>query len=358
MSGQQSIMKFFGSKNNTPAPLPKQSPIKGVIQYQQQNIELITESKKRGHSELESLSSTKAEIKTETKKRVNTVEKLKKNNIEEEKTQVSETTTKASNFSSIGEVKKAPEIVIIVKVLINQEQEIVGDCLSNYENFIGELGDWQTPLQSYLKGSGFKQLYKFVESEYKSQTIYPPKELIFNAFKHVSFEDLKVVIVGQDPYINLGEAMGLCFSIPKGVKVPPSLRNIYKALDNDKQVQFKFPNPIHGDLTNWPKQGVLLLNAILTVREGVSNSHQKKGWEQFTDNVINVINQKKEGVVFMLWGSKAQEKAKSVSASKHLILKYAHPSPLAGAGFPNCPHFSQANEYLTSKGKQPINWQV
>jgi len=133
---------------------------------------------------------------------------------------------------------------------------------------------------------GFKQTYQFVKSEYDTQTIFPPRDLIFNAFKHVSFKDLKVVIVGQDPYIKDGEAMGLCFSIPKNIKCPPSLKNIYKALEKDPKVSFKFPNPVHGDLSKWAGQGVLLLNAILTVRKGISNSHQKKGWEQFTDQVI------------------------------------------------------------------------
>jgi uracil-DNA glycosylase len=132
----------------------------------------------------------------------------------------------------------------------------------------------------------FKETYQFVKGEYETQTIFPPKDLIFNAFKHVSFKDLKVVIVGQDPYIKDGEAMGLCFSIPKNIKCPPSLKNIYKALEKDPKVTFKFPNPVHGDLSKWAGQGVLLLNAILTVRKGISNSHQKKGWEQFTDQVI------------------------------------------------------------------------
>ena len=188
-----------------------------------------------------------------------------------------------------------------------------GDCLASYDRFIAELGDWREPLKTYLAGNQFKSVYNFVKSEYNTQTIFPPRELIFNAFKHVSWNDLRVVIVGQDPYINKGEAMGLCFSIPKGVKVPPSLRNIYKALDADKNVKFSMPNPIHGDLRASASQGVLLLNAILTVRSGTSNSHQKKGWEQFTDEVIKQIDSKKEGVVFMLWGSKAQEKAKTVN---------------------------------------------
>lgn len=152
--------------------------------------------------------------------------------------------------------------------------------------------------------------------------------------------------------------MGLCFSIPKNIKVPPSLKNIYKALENDPKVTFKTPNPIHGDLTKWADQGVFLLNAILTVRKGISNSHQKKGWEQFTDQVIQSINQKKEGVVFLLWGKSAHEKAKNVNEGRHKVLKFVHPSPLAGTGFVDCKHFSECNEYLVSKGKSPIDWNV
>ncbi len=152
--------------------------------------------------------------------------------------------------------------------------------------------------------------------------------------------------------------MGLCFSIPKNIKCPPSLKNIYKALEADPKVEFKSPNPVHGDLTKWAAQGVLLLNAILTVRKGISNSHQKKGWEQFTDHVISVINQQKDGVVFLLWGSKAHEKAASVNTKKHSVLKFVHPSPLAGTGFTTCPHFSECNEYLVSKGQKPIDWNV
>ena len=152
--------------------------------------------------------------------------------------------------------------------------------------------------------------------------------------------------------------MGLCFSIPKNIKCPPSLKNIYKALENDPKVTFKTPNPPHGDLTKWAGQGVLLINAILTVRKGVSNSHQKKGWEQFTDHVISVINQQKDGVVFLLWGSKAHDKAASVNSKKHCVLKFVHPSPLAGTGFVSCPHFSECNEYLVSKGQTPIDWNV
>eukprot|EP00347_Sterkiella_histriomuscorum_P016754 403351982 len=195
------------------------------------------------------------------------------------------------------------------------------DCLASYESFVAELGDWQECLKDYLSKPGFRSVYDFVKSEYEKSSvpIYPPKHLIFNAFKNTQFKDLKVVLVGQDPYIKKDEAMGLCFSIPKHVKVPPSLKNIYKALENDPKVQFKTPAPIHGDLSAWAQQGVLMLNAILTVKEAISNSHQKKGWEQFTDAVIQAINQKADGVVFVLWGGKAQDKASSVNANKQVF---------------------------------------
>jgi len=174
--------------------------------------------------------------------------------------------------------------------------------LASYDAFVAELGDWQEVLKDFLAKPIFRQIYDYVKQEYSAGVCFPPKHLIFNAFKQTQFKDLKAVIVGQDPYIKENEAMGLCFSIPKGTKVPPSLKNIYKALENDTKVKFKTPNPIHGDLSAWARQGVFLLNAILTVRTGVSNSHQKKGWEQFTDAVIQAINTKKENVVFILWG--------------------------------------------------------
>ena len=152
-------------------------------------------------------------------------------------------------------------------------QVLQGDIFDSYERFIQELGDWQEPLKDFLSKPTFKKTFEFVKGEYAKTTIYPPKNLIFNTFKCVPFHNLKAVIVGQDPYINEGEAMGLCFSVPKSIKVPPSLKNIYKALENDPKVSFKTPSPIHGDLSKWSDQGVMLLNAILTVQKGKSNSH-------------------------------------------------------------------------------------
>lgn len=175
---------------------------------------------------------------------------------------------------------------------------------------------------AYLKNPSFQFLFKFVKNEYKNGTCYPPSTQIFNAYQQSKFENIKVVIVGQDPYIKEGEAMGMSFSVNKGIKTPPSLINIYKALDNDSAIDFKMPpkNLIHGDLTFWARQGVFLLNAILTVRAGKSNSHQKKGWEEFTKETIRQINKRCENVVYLLWGKKAHETATLVNQQKNLVI--------------------------------------
>lgn len=185
---------------------------------------------------------------------------------------------------------------------------------------------------------------------------YPPRREIFNAFRLTEFKDLKVVIIGQDPYHQPGQAMGLSFSVKPGIKVPPSLQNIYKELQTDIP---GFTIPAHGCLTSWAKQGVLLLNAVLSVQDSKPLSHAKKGWEQFTDNVISLINENSQNVVYMLWGAKAKDKCKNVDREHNLVLESAHPSPLSAYnGFFGCHHFSQANAYLQQHGKTPINWQL
>ncbi|GJM33178.1 MAG: uracil-DNA glycosylase [Saprospiraceae bacterium] len=186
------------------------------------------------------------------------------------------------------------------------------------------------------------------------KTIYPPGSLIFNAFDTTPFEKVKVVILGQDPYHNPGEAMGLSFSVPKGVRIPPSLKNIYKELNADLGV--KVPN--HGDLTSWAKQGVFLLNAMLTVEHKQAGSHKNIGWQDFTDAVIQKLSQQREHLVFMLWGNFARKKKDLIDSSKHLILEAAHPSPLAGGAFFGSKHFSQANVYLQQHGMEGINWEI
>lgn len=200
----------------------------------------------------------------------------------------------------------------------------------------------------------FQELSFFVEKEYTTKTCFPPQKDIFAAFEACSWEELRVVILGQDPYHGFGQANGLCFSVHQGVSFPPSLINIFKEIEQD----LGEPIPIDGRLFRWAEQGVLLLNATLTVREGEAGSHQKQGWETFTDNVIKYISAKKENVVFLLWGSYARSKVKLIDKNKHYVLESGHPSPLSanrGLWFGN-KHFSLSNSYLKSIGKEPILW--
>lgn len=210
---------------------------------------------------------------------------------------------------------------------------------------------WKNLLSDEFEKPYFQKLIGFVKEEYQSHTIYPPGKLIFNAFDQCAFEDTKVVIIGQDPYHGAGQANGLCFSVNDGVRIPPSLRNIFKEIQDDLGHSI----PKSGNLERWARQGVFLLNATLTVREGEAGSHQRKGWEEFTTAVIQKISDNKDGVVFMLWGKYAQDKGAVVDHTKHLILKAPHPSPLA-KGFNGCKHFSQANEYLKAREQAEINW--
>lgn len=214
---------------------------------------------------------------------------------------------------------------------------------------------WLTELKTEFESDYFKELKFFLLEEKKKHTIYPKGEDIFNAYNLTPFNQVKVVIIGQDPYHGENQAHGLCFSVKKGVKPPPSLKNIYKELKTD--VDFTEPN--HGELTQWAKQGVFLLNATLTVRKSQPGSHQKKGWETFTNETIKAISNKKKGVVFLLWGRFAQEKEKLIDAKKHHILKAAHPSPFSAYnGFFGCKHFSKTNSLLQSQNLTPINWNL
>ncbi len=212
---------------------------------------------------------------------------------------------------------------------------------------------WLEVLKDEFSKPYFKNLKQFLIEEKKKHTIFPKGDEIFNAFGHTPFNQVKVVIIGQDPYHGDNQANGLCFSVKKGVKIPPSLKNIYKELETD--VEKEIPN--HGDLTHWADQGILLLNATLTVRRKSPGSHQGKGWEQFTDACIKHLSEKKEGLVFILWGSYAQNKASMVDTSKHHVLKAAHPSPFsAHRGFFGCKHFSKTNELLVQQNQEPISW--
>lgn len=210
---------------------------------------------------------------------------------------------------------------------------------------------WKNPLQEEFTKPYFAQLVDFVKSEYQTKTIYPPGSLIFNAFEKCPFEEVKVVILGQDPYHGAGQANGLCFGVADGVSIPPSLRNIFKEINEDLGKTI----PKSGNLERWATQGVFLLNAVLTVEEAKPASHQKQGWETFTDAVIKKISDNCNNVVFMLWGKYAHDKGAIIDASKHLVLKAPHPSPLA-KGYNGCKHFSQANNYLLQHGKTEVDW--
>ena len=217
------------------------------------------------------------------------------------------------------------------------------------------MSSWQDVLGGEKAKPYFQDVMAFVQAEREAgKTIYPPQPDVFNALKFTPLNAVKVVILGQDPYHGPNQAHGLCFSVQRGVRTPPSLLNMYKELHQDIP-EFTIPN--HGELTHWAQQGVLLLNTVLTVEDGQAHSHARKGWEIFTDAVIDAVNQHTDGVVFLLWGSHAQKKGKRVDANKHRILKAPHPSPLsAHRGFFGCQHFSQTNDWLTKKGKAPIDW--
>lgn len=214
---------------------------------------------------------------------------------------------------------------------------------------------WWPFLQEEWKQPYFQQLSAFLHEAYATKTIFPPKAKVFSAFEVCDYPDVKVVILGQDPYHEVNQAHGMCFSVNPGVKIPPSLVNIYKELHDDLGCYI----PNNGYLMPWAKQGVFLLNTVMSVEEGKANSHANKGWEIFTDHTIQKINEKEDPVVFMLWGRNARNKASMIDRNKHLVLECAHPSPLSAYhGFFGYRHFSQANAFLVQHGKEPIHWQI
>lgn len=214
---------------------------------------------------------------------------------------------------------------------------------------------WYEALSEQWQEPYFQSLTTFIKEEIRmGKTIYPPGSKIFNAFKMTPFDEVKIVILGQDPYHGFGQAMGLSFSVPKEVRVPASLQRIYKELHRD----VGFVIPVHGDLSKWAKQGVFLLNAMLTVEAGKPGSHKKIGWQNFTDEVIKQVSAQRRNVIFMLWGNFAKAKKSLIDTDNHLVLEAAHPSPLAGNAFSECSHFSKANQYLRKIGKKEINWQL
>ena len=202
----------------------------------------------------------------------------------------------------------------------------------------------------------YKKIREFLKTEYFTKTIYPPMNDLYNCFRLTPYDKIKCVILGQDPYHNEGQAHGLCFSVKNGVELPPSLKNIYKEIHDDLGID----EPAgFGDLTAWAKEGVLLLNTVLTVRAGAANSHKDCGWQQFTDEVIKIVSDREEPMVFMLWGANARSKKNLIDTKKHLVLECAHPSPLSAYnGFFGCRHFSKCNDFLVKRGQVPINWQL
>lgn len=215
--------------------------------------------------------------------------------------------------------------------------------------------EWDELLKDEFEKDYYLTLRSFLVKEYKEQRIYPDMYDIFNALKYTSYNDVKAVILGQDPYHGFGQAHGLCFSVKKGVKKPPSLVNIFKEIESDLGIK----EPNHGELTDWTKQGVLLLNTTLTVREGSPNSHKGKGWEIFTDKVIELLNERESPIVFILWGSNARSKKAIITNPNHKILETVHPSPLSAyGGFFGCRHFSQTNDFLRQNGIDEIDWEI
>lgn len=215
--------------------------------------------------------------------------------------------------------------------------------------------EWDEILKGEFEKEYYLNLREFLKKEYFTYHVYPNMYDIFNALKYTSYSDVKAVIIGQDPYHGAGQAHGLCFSVQKGVAVPPSLQNIYKEIYSDLGI-----SPAnHGYLKKWADNGVLMMNAVLTVREGQANSHKGKGWEIFTDKVIELLNEREKPIVFLLWGGNAKQKMRLITNPNHLILQAAHPSPLSAFnGFFGCRHFSKANEFLTNHGMEPIDWQI
>ncbi len=215
--------------------------------------------------------------------------------------------------------------------------------------------EWDALLADELKKDYYLRLREFLKQEYSTRRIYPPMNDIFNALRRTSYSDVKAVILGQDPYHGAGQAHGMCFSVKKGTPPPPSLQNIFKELKSDLGID----PPNHGELTAWADSGVLLLNTVLTVREGLANSHRGMGWEQFTDRIIELLNQREKPMVFLLWGGNARSKARLITNPNHLVLQCAHPSPLSAYnGFFGCRHFSKTNTFLEQHGIAPINWKL
>ena len=268
-----------------------------------------------------------------------------------------------SSSTKIETVNEQSKITKIPTITTSNKSEACKDTLIKSCFDLHLEPSWKKVLISEVSKKYFIQLDYFIKKEYSTQKIYPSTDEIFSAFNLCPFDTVKVVILGQDPYFNPGQAHGLAFSVKKGIQSPPSLRNIFKELKEDSHVDFSIENPSHnGNLSAWAAQGVLLLNSVLTVRAGQPNSHKNKGWEKFTDHVIRVLNDKKKSLVFLLWGTQATEKCHFLDQKKHLIIKSSHPSPLGATKtkfpFIGSKCFSICNEYLVKFNKEPIHWSL
>ena len=292
------------------------------------------------------------------KRKTDNIEEVKEKNDETKKVDI--TPLKKKKAPIIDNEEKESENPKIIPKKTNEEPNT--KFYPTYESFIDKLETWKIPLKTFIappNNSQMKSIYNFIKKEYETKTIFPPKNLIFNAFSKTPWDKVKVVIIGQDPYPNPGDAMGLSFSVPKNQRIPGSLINIYKCLEKDNKL--KFIKPRHGDLSSWAEQGVFLINATLTVECKKANSHQKNsGWAKFTDFVIKQISLQKKNIVFLLWGNFAIAKSSLIDGNKHLIIKNIHPSPLAQSkgDFTKSEQFSQTNEYLEKNGIEPINWDI
>ena len=283
-----------------------------------------------------------------------------KKDVEEASNQKEPVKVKATNKEKkLKEVQKNDNIKDN-NVTIGGKQPAIEKPINNneFDKFIDGLDSWANLLKEFTNSDKMKKIHNFIEKEYSENVCYPPKSEIFEAFQSTPWKDVKVVIIGQDPYFNKGEAMGLCFSVNKGIKVPPSLNNIYKALIKENYMKIK---PNHGDLSTWAEQGVLLLNSTLTVVSGKANSHQKSsGWQEFTDFVIKTIDKNKEGVIFLLWGGFAQKKKSLIVSGNSEIIENIHPSPLAAkhGDFSHLNQFTKVNEILSKRGEKEIDWKI
>lgn len=354
-------------KNNLPK-IELENKVKSPSKKQRKNVEVkVLEENEANESNKEKISKEENANKSSLKKKVNINDYFSKKGKDSlvNNQELSSSNNNNNLVNSTSNITK-PKLFDIntdktkLEIKNNESNNIEFNITSNtnLNGFLKDLDSWIAPLQEFLKSPKMEAIFNFVNKEYSLHTCYPPKNEIFSSFTFTPWNQVKVVIIGQDPYFNKGEAMGLCFSVNRGIAVPPSLKNIYKALLGESLIK---TIPLHGDLSSWAKQGILMLNATLSVEAGEANSHQKtSGWESFTDFVIKTIDAKLKGVVFLLWGNFAKKKKKLLKSGNSFIIENLHPSPLSASrgDFGAIKQFSQVNEYLKQQGKEPIDWVI